>query len=71
MKQFKKLTDPQKLGVKPVRVKILSAPRAGALRGVLRSLGTPEDELEKMALLNGKMLDDHVAAGTPIKIISK
>ena len=71
MKEFKKLTDPQKLGVKPVRVKIRSAPRAGALRGVLRSLGTSEDELEKMAILNGKMLDDHIPAGTPIKIISK
>jgi hypothetical protein len=71
MEQFKNLTDPQKLGVKPVRVKIRSAPRAGSLKSVLRSLGTSVDELEKMALLNGKILDDQIPAGAPIKIIAK
>jgi hypothetical protein len=30
-----------------------------------------ENDLEKMALLNGKTLDDPIAAGTLIKIIRK
>ena len=71
MERFRELTDPKKLGVKPLRVRILSAPRAGSVRGALLARGVAENDLEKMALLNGKTLDDTIAAGTLIKIIGK
>jgi predicted Zn-dependent protease len=71
MGRFKELTDPEKLRVKPLRVRILSAPREGSVRGALLGLGVVENDLEKMALLNGKTLDDNIAAGTLIKVIGK
>jgi len=71
MEQFRELTDPKRLEVKPFRVRILSAPRAGSVRGALLALNVPENDLEKIALLNGKTLDDTIAAGTLMKIIKK
>jgi predicted Zn-dependent protease len=71
MEQFRELTDPKKLEVKPLRVQILSAPRAGSVRGALLALNVPESDLEKMALLNGKTLDDTIVAGTLMKVIKK
>jgi predicted Zn-dependent protease len=71
MEQFRELTDPKKLGVKPRRVRIFSTPRAGSVRTALFGFGVVENDLEKMALLNGKNLDDTVAAGTLIKVVWK
>jgi predicted Zn-dependent protease len=71
MEQFRELTNPKMLEVKPLRIRILSSARSGTVRGALLAQGVTENDLEKMALLNGKTLDDPIAAGTLIKIIRK
>ncbi len=71
MEQFRQLTDRNKLKVKPARIRARPAPKAGTLRQVLRSLGTPEDTMEQQALLNGKRLDDHVPRNTLLKLVEK
>lgn len=71
MEQFRELTNPKMLEVKPLRIRILSSARSGTVRGALLAQGVNENDLEKMALLNGKTLDDPIAAGTLIKIIRK
>jgi predicted Zn-dependent protease len=71
MEQFRELTNPKMLEVKPLRIRILYSARSGTVRGALLAQGVTENDLEKMALLNGKTLDDPIAAGTLIKIIRK
>ncbi|MGD8372042.1 MAG: M48 family metalloprotease [Syntrophobacterales bacterium] len=71
MQQFKELTDPSKLNVKPARIRIRSAPKSGSLRQVLLDFGTPEDKMESLALLNGMRLNDQVAANTLLKVVEK
>lgn len=70
MSQFKELTDPLKLEVVPARVRIRPALTAGSLRETLRAFGTPDDQLEQLALLNGKSLDDQISANTLLKVIA-
>lgn len=71
MEQFRELTNPKMLEVKPLRIRILSSARSGTVRGALLAQGVTENDLEKMALLNGKTLDGPIAAGTLIKFIRK
>jgi predicted Zn-dependent protease len=71
MEQFRELTNPKMLEVKPLRIRILSSARSGTVRGALLAQGVNENDLEKMALLNGKTLDGPIAAGTLIKFIRK
>ena len=68
---FRNLSDPKKLAVKPDRVRVRATPRAGSLRQALQALGTPTDQLESVAVLNGMRLDDPVPKGTVIKVVSK
>lgn len=71
MDRFQDLTDPRRLNVKPYRLRILAARRAGPLRQALRDLGATESGLKEAAILNGKLLDDPVAAGSLLKIVER
>ena len=71
MERFRALTDAKRLNVKPARIRVLSTRSTGTLRQALKAVDVPEAELKEVALLNGKGLDDRVAAKTPVKIISK
>ncbi len=71
MKNFRKLTDTDKLNVKPERISIKSAPKSGNLSSVLTSLGVEETDKEELALLNGLELENYVGKGTLIKVIEK
>lgn len=71
MKNFKKLTDASKINVKPERISVKSAAKAGSLSSVLRSLNVPEDRMEEHALLNGLELDNFVNQGSLVKVIRK
>ena len=71
MRQFKNLTDPTKLNVKPARIRIRPTRASGSLRQGLRVLGTPKDKLEELAILNGKRLEDPIPANTLLKLIEK
>ena len=69
MGQFKTLTDPRKINVKPDKLVMKKTRRQGSLRSALQQFGVPQDKLEEMAILNGMQLDDAVAANTMIKVV--
>jgi len=68
---FKNLDDPSKINVRPERLAVKTVTGAGSLRTILGQLGTPESELENLAVLNGMQLEDNVSAGTLIKTVVK
>lgn len=71
MSRFKALADPERLDVKPARLRIRATRGAGTLGEALRSLGVADKKLEEMALLNGKYLHDVIAANTLLKMVEK
>jgi predicted Zn-dependent protease len=71
MYNFKRLTDPTKINVKPDRIRIRKAPRSGTLSQVFASLRVPSDKREEMSILNGMELNENVSAGTLIKTITQ
>jgi len=68
---FKNLDDPSKINMQPARLAVKTVTKAGSLRTILGEFGTPDSELEKMAVLNGMQLDDNVGAGMLIKTVVK
>lgn len=71
MGQFRHLTNRKRINVKPDRIRIRATKRAGTMGSVLRSLGVPQKEHEKIALLNGTSLKDPVPANTLVKVVQK
>jgi predicted Zn-dependent protease len=71
MRQFRELSDPRRIGVKPDRVRIRVARSSGTLEDVLRSLNVPNEKLKEMALLNGRDLSQIIRANTLIKVVEK
>jgi predicted Zn-dependent protease len=71
MRQFRELSDPRRIGVKPDRVRIRVAKSSGTLENALRSLNVPDEKLKDMALLNGRDLSEIIPAGTLIKVVEK
>ena len=71
MSQFKELSDPSRINVKPDQIRIRSTKTSDTLGNTLRSLGVPNDQLEQVALLNGRQLNDRVPANTLIKVVEK
>jgi predicted Zn-dependent protease len=68
---FKTLTDPKKINVKPERIRIKTVSRDGTLESTLRSFKSPPDRLEELAILNGMQLKDRVKKGTLIKVLGE
>jgi predicted Zn-dependent protease len=71
MKNFRVLTDPSKINVKPERVKIQTTYSDATLGELLKGYGTPEKRLKELSILNGMELTQRVARGTLIKTIVK
>jgi len=71
MKTFDRLTDPSRLNVKPMRVYVKKAPRAGTLASTLSYYGMKPEMMDELALLNDMELNDQVSAGKLIKIVTK
>ncbi|UCG13106.1 MAG: M48 family metalloprotease [Deltaproteobacteria bacterium] len=71
MMRFDELRNPKMLNAKPSRIRIRATPKAMSMRQALRALGAQEDELEELARLNGKGLDDPVPGNTLLKIVEK
>ena len=71
MKTFAKLTDASRINVKPKRVFVKKAPRAGTLASTLSYFNMPQAMMEELALLNNMELNDQVPAGKNIKIVSE
>ena len=71
MRGFKRLTDRRKINVKPARLAIKKVNRRQSLRQALKSFGVADKDLEKIAILNGRNLNDVIQANTLIKVVQK
>lgn len=71
MKNFKTLTDPQKINKLPERVRIKTVRQAATLQQTLVSNKVTANRMEEMAILNGMNLTDKVAQGSLIKVIEQ
>jgi len=71
MQGFRTLTDASKINRKPERVRLRTTTQAATLEQVLRNYNTPQNRLQELAILNGMLLTDRVAAGTMIKVIGE
>ena len=71
MGQFKGLSDPGRINVKPDRLRIRTIQAADTLENSFRSFGVPNDQMAQLALLNGRQLSDRVPANTLIKVVEK
>lgn len=71
MKNFRQLTDPDKLNRKPDRIHIKTVNQTGTLEQALKSFGTPADKLNEVSVINGMQLTDQVTKGMLIKTVGK
>lgn len=71
MGAFKNLTDPARINVKPERLAVKTAAKAGTVSTTLKQLGTSDADLEQRTILNGMQPTDPLAAGTLIKTVVK
>jgi predicted Zn-dependent protease len=71
MRQFRDLSDPKRIDVKPDRIRIRAVRSSGTLESALRSLNVPNEKLKEMALLNGGDLREIIPANTLIKVVEK
>jgi len=71
MSQFKELSDPNRINVKPDQIRVRLTRTSDTMGNTLRSLGVPNDQLEQVALLNGRQLNDRIPANTLIKVVEK
>jgi predicted Zn-dependent protease len=70
MGQFKTLTDPKRIQVTPTRLTVKGAKAAGTCATALRGLGVVDGELDKLAILNGKQLQDAITPQTLLKVVA-
>lgn len=70
-KNFKKLTDPQKLNVKPKRLKIRTTVTNDLLSSHLAQWNVDKKFWEEVAILNSLKLDDRIDSGTKLKIFGE
>lgn len=71
MINFNRLTDPQKLNVKPKKIRVREVKQSSTLANVFRNFGVPQDQMNELALLNNLELTSQVKAGKLIKIIGE
>ena len=71
MTTFSNLTDPSKLNVKPKRIDVVQAQRAGTLSDVFSYYRVSQTLYNELALLNDMELTDRVQAGKLIKIVGQ
>jgi predicted Zn-dependent protease len=71
MEGFSEVRDPSKLRVEPDRVRVRIVFATGTLRQTLQGFGVREENLEKLAVLNGMQLGEQVHAGALIKVVEK
>jgi hypothetical protein len=71
MHQFKELTDPKRLNVKPDRIRIRPTSTSESLENTLRSFGVQNERMMEIALLNGRYLNQVIPTNTLIKVVEK
>ncbi len=68
---FRILTDPARINVKPDVLRVKRVNTAGTVASVLRGLNVPTDRHNEIALLNNLGLSDMLQAGKHVKIVEK
>ena len=71
MHQFRELSDPRRIDVRPDHIRIRATRGSGTLENALQSLNVPNERLKEMALLNGGDLNQVIPANTLIKVVEK
>ncbi|MCX8118210.1 MAG: M48 family metalloprotease [Desulfobacterota bacterium] len=71
MGQFKELTDPRRIEVKPDRVRVQAVKTSGTLEGCLTQLGVPKERMQEAILLNGGRAGQTLAAGSLVKVVER
>jgi predicted Zn-dependent protease len=71
MRQFKTLSDPKRIHIKPDRIRVHTARTSDTLGNTLRSFGVPDEKLKEMVLLNGGDPNQVIPANTLIKMVEK
>ncbi|WP_181308937.1 M48 family metalloprotease [Rufibacter sp. XAAS-G3-1] len=65
---FRPLTDQEKINRQPEVIRIKTVKTPGTLSQVLQSYKVPSKRFEELAILNGMLLTDRIAANTLIKV---
>jgi predicted Zn-dependent protease len=71
IRNFKQLTDPQKLNVKPKRIRIRTTLNTTSLNSLLEQWNIDKKLWEEIAILNGIKQEDQVSSGSRIKIFGE
>lgn len=71
MDNFKLLTDPARINVKPEQIRVVTVPTSMTLEQALRRNNMPADRFNELAILNSMELNQTVPAKEKIKVISK
>ena len=71
MKNFRTLTDPEKINIQPERISIKEVQENTTLAKSLQSFNIPEERFEELAILNGMELNEPVTKGMLIKTLSR
>lgn len=71
MRQFRELSDPRRIDVKPDRIRIRTSRSSGSLENALRSFGVSNEKLKEMVLLNGGNPNQILPANSLIKVVEK
>lgn len=71
IRNFRTLSDPDKLNRQPERIRIKTVNQTTTLQNALSSFGVPRNRLEEMAIVNGMELGATVQSGTLIKALGQ
>jgi predicted Zn-dependent protease len=71
MRNFRELSDPRRINVKPDRIRIRVTGASNTLENVLSSSGVPNEKRKELALLNGKNLNEVIPPNTMLKVIER
>jgi len=71
VKNFKPLTDTDKLNRKPDVIRIKTVPQSMTAQAAFQNFNMPSNRFEELAILNGMQMNDRLDKGTLIKVIEK
>jgi predicted Zn-dependent protease len=70
-RQFRELTDSEKLNRKPDVVRIRTLPQSMTLENAFRHFNVPSEKFQELAVLNGMELNERVGSGEMIKVVAR
>jgi len=71
IRNFKTLTDSDKLNRKPEVIRIKKVRQQMTVQAAFQNFNVPSNRFEELAILNGMQLSDKLSAGTLVKVVEK